>query len=44
LRTYLKTKSISAGFMGLLLTPLLYFAHVFGVLAGMIQRIYRRTE
>jgi len=44
LRTYIKTKSIGAGLIGLVLTPLLYFAHVSGVLVGMIQRIYRRTE
>ncbi len=44
LRTYLKTKSIKIGFIGLILTPLLYLAHVFGVITGMIERIYRRKE
>lgn len=44
LRTYIKTKSIGAGFIGLIVMPLLYFAHVFGVFTGMIQKIYRGIE
>ena len=42
--TWIKTKKFIVGLTGLFLMPLLYFAHVFGVIAGLIQRIYRRKE
>jgi len=41
---YRKTGNIEVFFMGILLTPLIYFAHVFGVLAGIFQRAWRRSE
>lgn len=42
--TWIKTKNIGVGFAGLILMPLLYLAHVFGVIVGIMQRIYRRKE
>ena len=41
---YTKTKDIRIFFVGPFLTILLYFAHVFGVLTGIIQRMYKKTE
>lgn len=42
--TWIKTKSPVVGLVGLFLMPLLYFAHVFGIITGMIQRSYKNLE
>ncbi len=39
-----KTKDKNISFIGVFLTILLYFAHVFGVLAGIIQKRYAKKE
>ena len=41
---YIKFKETKLFFVGPFLTVLLYFAHVSGVLTGMFQRIYKKTE
>ncbi len=41
---YTKSKEIKVTLVGITLFPLLYFSHVFGVISGIIQRIYREKE
>tara|TARA_Y100000310_G_scaffold221576_1_gene223160 strand:+ start:15784 stop:16728 length:945 start_codon:yes stop_codon:yes gene_type:complete len=41
---YTKFKDVKLLFVGPFLTMMLYFAHVFGVLTGIFQRIYKKTE
>lgn len=44
IKTYLKTKSIVTSVLGFFFSILLYFAHVSGVIAGIIQKIYKNKE
>ncbi len=43
-KTLIKIKRIDAAFLGIFLGILLYFAHVSGLILGIIQRIYRKKE
>jgi len=44
LKTFRKLKKLGISFLGIFLSIGLYFAHVFGLVIGIIQRIYRREE
>jgi glycosyltransferase involved in cell wall biosynthesis len=44
IRTYFKTKDFIAGLVGLGVMPLLYMAHVSGLIWGIIQRIFTKNE
>ena len=41
---YAKSRKIDVALIGLPLIPLLYLSHVFGVIGGIIQRIYKEKE
>lgn len=44
IKTAVKARSLSLIFVGPFLFVFLYFSHVFGVLMGIIQRMYKKTE
>jgi glycosyltransferase involved in cell wall biosynthesis len=41
---YRKTENWNVFFAGIVLTPIIYFAHIFGVVTGIIQRSYKYQE
>lgn len=41
---YKKTQDLEVFIVGIFLTPIIYFAHILGVLTGIVQRVYKDKE